>query len=325
MKISRAVLLAIGLLVISEVVVRVYFIKDSDGRFEYGYSPLAGFVEDGDTLHLIRAGGRRFFPQTYPLAKSPGTLRIMVIGDSVPRGPNLKAAYANQLREDLEAKKIRAEVWNMSVPGFGVRRCSLVFQQALHYHPDLVIYHLNDSNEYEDEREYRRAQEFRSWHPRNWFMKSILLRRLYELNLEEFYWRLLPEEMRLRFSASDKDAEIAASMNEDQVALWNERVKRYSLNLVQTAQKNKVPVLIVAQAHCLGQKPRLRLESSWLDSFADQELASAGAKVVKMSDALKGADMEAMFADVSHLKPLGHQRLAEKLVKPVLNLCHVTR
>ena len=54
------------LLVGAELVVRVFFARSMSGRFEYGYSPTAGFVEHADgTVNLVHAGGRPFWPQEF--------------------------------------------------------------------------------------------------------------------------------------------------------------------------------------------------------------------------------------------------------------------
>jgi hypothetical protein len=46
-------------------------------------------------------------------------------------------------------------------------------RKILQYDPSLIILHLNDSNEYEDERECR-SRDFKGWHPRHWLMKSFI-------------------------------------------------------------------------------------------------------------------------------------------------------
>ena len=210
---SKPFLCLLALLVGAELVVRVFFARSMAGRFDYGYHPTAGFVERADgTVRLERAGGRRFFPQSFSRERPTNTFRIFVIGDSVARGTSVESSYAGQLGEQLRARGVKAESFNLSVPGFGARRKQLVLEQALRYQPSLVILHVNDSNEYEDEREWRRREEFRGWHPRNWLMKSLAIRRLYELKQEKVYWEWLPASVRNQRAVSDADAEIKASL-----------------------------------------------------------------------------------------------------------------
>ncbi len=216
-----AVLLLLGF----EIGVRVFLPHDISGRFSYGYDQDSGFVESKDgVVHLVRAGGKRFHPQTFTLQRPPDTLRIMVIGDSVPRGPSFKAAYAFQLQEILRDQGIKAEVINLALPGFGARRKDLVLRKVLQYDPSLIILHLNESNEFVDEREFRRSQDFKGWHPRHWLMKIFIFARAYEIKTEKILWPLLPEKIRELTAVNDADAKLAASRDKNQELLWQKLV-----------------------------------------------------------------------------------------------------
>jgi len=96
-----------------EVVVRVFFARNMSGRFEYGYHPTAGVVEREDgTVQLVRAGGRRFHPQRFTARRPDGTFHVMVVGDSVPRGPR-----ARQARPMRAAQPPRAVPHSTRSPG----------------------------------------------------------------------------------------------------------------------------------------------------------------------------------------------------------------
>ena len=83
---SKSFLLALAVFALSELLVRTFFAHSMSGRFEYGYNPTAGFVDYADRrTELVRAGGRRFQPQQFMRDRPPGVVRIMVVGDSVPR------------------------------------------------------------------------------------------------------------------------------------------------------------------------------------------------------------------------------------------------
>ncbi len=107
------------LLVLAEVGARIFFAQDISGRFAYGYDPQAGFDEKRDgTVKLFRAGGRRFHPQSFKRHRPPDTYRIMVVGDSVPRGPSFKEAYPWVLGEELQRQgRLRVESLNLALPG----------------------------------------------------------------------------------------------------------------------------------------------------------------------------------------------------------------
>src|SRR5688572_31417386 len=143
-------LVTLALLAGSELVARVCFARNMSGRFEYGYSPTAGFVENADgTVSLVRAGGRRFHAQTFSKTRAPGTFRVMVIGDSVPRGSSLASSYPAMIGEKLRARGIQAEGLNLAVGGNGALRNQIILRKALDYQPSLVILHVNNSNEFE--------------------------------------------------------------------------------------------------------------------------------------------------------------------------------
>lgn len=317
---SKPFLLCLVLLVGAELVVRVFFARSMSGRFDYGYHPTAGFVERADgTVHLERAGGRRFFPQSFSHDRPANTFRVFVIGDSVARGTSVATSYAGQLGEQLRARGVKTESVNLSVPGYGARRKQMILEQALGYQPSLVILHLNDSNEYEDEREWRRREEFRGWHPKNWLMKSLIVRRLYELKQEKVFWELLPATVRNQRAASDADAEIKASLNPDKLREWNELFRKVTGESVATARAKNVPILVVSQATLTKGKDGASLDDNGLESLAD-ELRPAGTAHVSMRAAFTGRATEPLFSDGAHLKPEGHQVLAEAIAAKLAEL-----
>ncbi len=312
--VTKSFLLLVALLVGAELVVRVFFARSMSGRFDYGYHPTAGFVEQTDgTVRLERAGGRRFFPQSFSRERQGDTFRIFVIGDSVARGGSVAASYAGQLGELLNARGINTESFNLSVPGYGARRKQLIFEQALKYQPSLVILHLNDSNEYEDEREWRRREEFRGWHPKNWLMKSLVIRRLYEMKQEKVYWELLPTSVRNQRAATDADAEIQATLNPEKSRQWNDLFRRVTRETVAAGRDQKVRVLVVAQAILKdgknGKTAAKILDDDGLEEFGSA-LREAGAAQVSMRTAFTGHAKEPLFSDSAHLKPAGHKLLA---------------
>lgn len=306
--------LTLGLLVAAEIAVRLLLPHTVSGRFAYGYDPDSGVVEkaNGD-IALVRAGGRRFHPQVFQRQRPPGVWRVMVIGDSVPRGPSLQKAYGRRLQEILKQEGVKAEVINMAVPGFGVRRCQLVVKLALRYQPSLIIFHLNDSNEFEDEREYRRFQEFQSWHPRHWLMKSFILARLYELKTERIFWRLLPEKIRQQAGVSDADAELQAQLDQELQARWRRRVAEVTQETVALILQHQVPVVLLTQATCDLGTGGYRLSDHGLDDLA---ASLAGPRVWPFSMRRYFGQLPEywrFFADGSHLTAAGHQELARGL------------
>lgn len=311
-----SLLMTLVLLAGSEIVVRVFFARNMSGRFEYGYNPTAGFVENADgTVSLVRAGGRRFHPQTFSRARPPGTFRVMVIGDSVPRGSSLATSYPAMIGEKLRALGVQAESFNLALGGNGALRSQIVVRKALDYEPSLVILHVNNSNEFEDEREYKRSQEFKSWHPRNWLMKSLVIRRLYEAQTEQIFWKWLPAEVRNIAAVSDADAEVWASQNPEKLREWDERVRRYTAESVALARARGVPVFLLTQTrHERDAAGRESLDNHGLDELV-RPLISKGVYHLSMKQILEGTDFASLFADPAHLRPPGHERIAAAIVE----------
>lgn len=312
--ITRACALAVGLLLTAELVARIGFQSSADGRFEYGYHPTAGFREEkGGILRLMRTGGRRFFEQRFPLAKPEKTHRIMVLGDSVPRGRSVENSYAGQLRVLLEDQGIRAEVWNLAVPGYGAKRVQVVLRQALRYNPSLVILHLNNSNEFEDDRERQRSLEFTGLHPKNWLMKSFLLRRLYEARTEQLSWKLLPEVVRAREGARDADTETLAGMNSEKLREWEKRIRDTVREDLELCRAQNVPVILVSQAQrMLTQDGHYAVNDAGLGTFADS-ITNSQVLHIPMAGVLQPLDPAVVFADTSHLREPGHAAMAKAI------------
>ena len=296
---------------------RAFWSRGLSGRFDYGYHPTAGFVEKSDgSLDLVRAGGRRFHPQHFAQQKPAGTFRIMVVGDSVPRGPSLAEAYSTRVAEFESVRGIPAQGWNLCLPGYGAHRCHVVLTQALKYQPDFVIRHVNNSNEYEDEREWRRSQDFQGWHPKNLLMKSLLVRRLHEMKTEGVFWSLLPEKIRAQQGVNDAGAKIIAMTDETQIRAWQERVRRFLKEDLDLCRKAGVPVLLITQVRMRGTGKSATLDDSGLDDLA-HSFAAPGVEVLTMKDVLSATDFAPLFMDTAHLNGRGHEILARAIAEKI--------
>lgn len=314
---TKSFLLVLAILVIVEIAMRAFWSRGLSGRFDYGYHPTAGFVEkSGGALDLVRAGGRRFHPQRFAQQKPAGTFRIMVVGDSVPRGPSLAEAYPTRVAELESACGIPSEGWNLCLPGYGAHRCHVVLTHALKYQPDFVIRHVNNSNEYEDEREWRRSQDFQGWHPKNLLMKSLLVRRLHEMKTEGVFWSLLPEKIRAQQGVNDAGAKIIAMTDETQIRAWQERVRRFLKEDLDLCRKAGVPVLLITQVRMRGTGKSATLDDSGLDDLA-RSFAAPGVDVLTMKDVLSGTDFVPLFMDTAHLNGRGHEIFARAIAEKI--------
>jgi len=305
-----------ALLAGSELVVRIFFAQSMSGRFEYGYSPTAGFVENADgTVNLARVGGRHFWPQTFSLPRPPGTFRVMVIGNSVPRGPSLAVAYPAQIGEKLQALGIKAESFNLAIGGNGSARSEIILRKSLDYQPSLVILHVDNGDEFEDGREFRRAQAFASWHPKNWLMKSLFIRRLYEFKTEQVFWKWLPAEVRNLAAVSDADDKRMAERNPDKIREWNDRFRKNTAESVAMARARGVPILLLtgAREHDDGHGG-FYLDDRGLDNLV-QPMLGDGVYFLSMKEILRKTDFAPLFSDGTHLRPAGHSLIADAVVE----------
>jgi hypothetical protein len=317
--ITPACLVVICLLGLAEVGARLFFAQDISGRFDYGYNPQAGFDEHKDgVVELFRAGGRRFYPQTFQRLRPPEVFRIFTVGDSVPRGPSLKGAYPWLLGQELRQHSIQAESINLAVPGYGARRCQIVLTKALEYNPSLVILHFDDYNKWEDEREWRRSQEFQGWHPRHWLMKVFIFRRLYEAKLEKVFWSLVPEEIRLNYALNDADAQVAAGADPKEVAARIKLAYDTAVKNVAMVRARGIPVILVTQCRLEEDaQHHLYLTDHGLDALG-KSLAGPGIYHISMKDVLSGQDIKQIFANFSgHLHKDGHHLLAQAIFEKI--------
>ena len=281
---TPAFLLGLCLLIGVELVVRIFFQDNMSGRFEYGFHPSAGFVEEEGLVNLKRTGGRRFRPQSFPVNPAEGVFRVFVVGDSVTRGSSVESSYTGQMAEILEANGIPSECINLGIGGHGARRKYLTLVHSLNYKPDLVVLHINNSNEFEDEREYKRSREFATWHPRNWPMKSRALRRVYEMKTEKVFWKWIPASIRVKHAKNDADAEMIATSAAGALGRWNQLVDKITSESTQTALEKQIPILLITQAYNMENFENGRsLEDKGLDNIAKKQLQTLEYIVEKKS------------------------------------------
>jgi lysophospholipase L1-like esterase len=93
----------------------------------------------------VRTNAQGWRDETYDLAKPPGTVRIVGIGDSVMFGWGVGEAerYTNKLERELNLKhpNRRWEVMTFAAPGYNlVMELEVLRRYALAYDPDLILY-----------------------------------------------------------------------------------------------------------------------------------------------------------------------------------------
>ncbi|MCX6857288.1 MAG: SGNH/GDSL hydrolase family protein [Verrucomicrobia bacterium] len=309
---TRSFALLLILWLALELATRFVFVASMEGRFDYGYHPTAGFEEVDGQVNLKRTGGRRFFPQSFEKKRPEGAYRVMVIGDSVARGTSVQESYAGYLQKELQAQGIKAECLNLGLPGFGARRKDLVVQQVLNYQPNLVILHVGTSNEYEDEREWGKKENFKSAHPKNWLMHSLAMRQAYAIKSEKINDQLLPQTVRAIGSAQDAMTEGIASQDPENQKLWKQLVTTTTKQSVKRLQDAGIPTLVVTQVNYELRHQTVTLDDSSLADWTPQLVADQ-VLLLPMKSIFTPDQARELFMDSAHVLPEGHRLMAKSI------------
>ena len=105
-----------------------------------------------ETLVTINKEGWNSTKDAYPLAKTPGVLRVAVIGDSYVHGSfvNVEEAFPDVIERQLAAAGVRAEVLRFGMDGAPLSQYLHVMRREVaRYKPDVVLVQLihNDFDE----------------------------------------------------------------------------------------------------------------------------------------------------------------------------------
>lgn len=314
---GKGFLLALTIFVLAELVTAVGFKNKASGLTSYGFDPESGIVDEADgRVKFLRSWGRRFYDQVITAEPRKGVHRIFTMGDSVPRGKTVEKSYAGLLEKGLETVGVPAESLNLAIPGYGSRRIQIIAGRTARYQPDLVILHLNSSNEYEDERDLARYQSLQSWHPRNWLSKSKVIQKLRQQKTEKLLWRYLPARALELSGGADSAMEMTVNSDPQKQKEWLERTSQVTRETVASLRAEGIKVLIVSQCRQTGGKLVI---NEGLEQIA-QSMVGEGVGHLAMSEVFKNEDVTVHFADGAHLRPSGHEILAQALVPVVQDL-----
>lgn len=317
---SISFLAALALFATAEWMARQFIGEKLAARFDYGFHPTVGFREKSDgTIQIERTAGRRFIPQTFPRHRPPGTLRLMVVGNSVPYGPGrLEDSFAWLAAEQLRQTGIPAEGINLAIVGQGAMRNQVVLRQALHYQPSLIVLQVDAALQRNDEVDLQRRDQYLGWHPKVWLMKSYVIRGLYQWRADKVYVELLPDEVRAKNNARDLLANLNAQARAETPADDAARLDRFKATIKESialARAQNIPVLLLTQAFLDRTAPvRDRLSDHNLDSFARSHVTN-GVYALSMKEIFTPLPAETMFADRNHLLRSGQEAVARAIVQ----------
>jgi hypothetical protein len=314
---GKGFLLAMTIFVMAELVTTVGLKNKASGLSSFGFDPEAGIVDKANgQVEFLRSWGRRFYDQTITTEPREGVLRIFTLGDSVPRGKTVEKSYAGLLEKGLAAAGVEAESLNLAIPGYGSRRIQIVARRCARYQPDLVILHLNSSNEYEDERDLARYESLRSWHPQNWLIKSKVIQKLRQQKTEKLLWRYLPARALELSGGTDSAMELTVNSDPLKQKEWLERCAQITHETVANLRAEGIKILIITQ--CRQADGNLVINEG-LEQIANS-MVGDDVEHLAMSNVFKNEDAISHFADGSHLRPSGHEILARALVPVIQDL-----
>jgi lysophospholipase L1-like esterase len=157
----RLLLLAPSLLVallLAEGMVRLSGLAPDVGSFQIGryrlsanpalgYEPVPNFAYDGEVTGMLAYAGRAnslgFRDREHPVAKPAGTLRVLVLGDSIADGMRIddgEAILHRQLERRLRERGLAVDVLNFAVSGYNTgQEVETLASKGLAFAPDLVL------------------------------------------------------------------------------------------------------------------------------------------------------------------------------------------
>jgi lysophospholipase L1-like esterase len=123
------------------------------GRFQLSanprlvFEPVPGMAFEGDPQGFFEYSGASnrlgYRDRDHPVAKPPGTYRIVVLGDSIAAGyriPRLEDTFPALLERHLRAAGLPVEVLNFGVTGYNTQQeVETLRTRALAFAPDLVL------------------------------------------------------------------------------------------------------------------------------------------------------------------------------------------
>ena len=316
-RVLRAALLALVVLVALEGLAFFQYRQHPLERMAFGYDLDAGFREQDGELTIRRSSSRALWDQRYPVARTPGVARVMLVGDSILRGGSYEDSAAGRLRRELEQCGMRAEVWNLSSPGYGSQRKHIMVEKALSYRPDLVVYQANVTTEYEDSREWERKERHASWHPGLWPEKLPLIGRISLSMNEQVFWKWLDKEIRAGADPNGADLEQAMRSKSD-LEHWMPLMVENFRHTVALLKGAGVPLLVLARASLVDDTAEMA--DLGLEAEIGPLAAREGFAWLSTRQIFSQGDARRYFFDGTHWTDAGHELIGKALLRESLRL-----
>lgn len=133
--------------------VLIYSSFEAFFRYRFDQSDSLGFLNVTQRWYQrhVVYNNYQFRDKNFTVAKTPGVVRIGVMGDSLTFGYGIKNAdnrFSNILQKELTDHGYKVEVYNFGVPGMDTwNEIDLYNQKEAQFHPDILLwqYFLNDA------------------------------------------------------------------------------------------------------------------------------------------------------------------------------------
>lgn len=295
----------------------------------YGWTPRPGFRhrEDGKTISI---NGRGYRGAEYGSARRPGTLRILMLGDSIAFGLDVDDAETFSAR--LDSPRAGWEVVNLSVMGYGTDQALLKLErEGLAYGPDVVVLHFCLHNDFADNMLSRALYD--GIHPKPYFTLEGDELRKHDAHLRTTLGGkaalFLQSNSRLYRGAAGMaasfTAQAAGSRERGQDLHWLDRMEQALQDL---GRATEVTFRIIEAAGRLAAQRGARFivmvhpdesafrHQSRLTDKLRRTPRLEGATVIAMAEAYRSRNLRwEQFAldSLGHLSPTGHRLVAEVL------------
>jgi len=283
-------------------------------KYDYGFDEDETlFYRSGDQLVLYPTPYLTFWRQKMDLQKSPDEFRVFTIGSSVSRGDDLNLNYSYYLEQYLnsEIHSKRFKVINCSATGIGSSRILLIFKKVLAYEPDLVIFHLHGSNEFEDERDLAEANRLKSSYEgiirKSWLF--CVFKKYMEKNVFEKFEQkaeIEPEAFAKWFVPGKREK-------------WLQDLEDNTAKIINTAEEQQVPVIFVNRVFNVDSLEHYEdPESQVINSITKQHLKQ-NIFIIDTPDLFLSyfgpqIKKDSIFSDTVHWRPVAHQFIAKKII-----------
>jgi len=282
-------------------------------HYDYGFDEqMPIFYEEDGKLILYSTSYLEFWKQSMPRKKMPGKQRIFTIGSSVSRG-DFQANYSYYLEQYLnEDQDGKYEVVNCSATGIGSSRILLIFKKILKYEPDMVIFHLHGSNEFEDQRDLAEATRLKSSYE-GIIRQSRFFCVFKKMIDEQILNAVKPKET---IDAETYERWFVAGKRDE----WYNTLCANTAEIVQIAKEKSVPIVFVNRVYRSDSLAGYEDEESLKFNAIAKKFTQQHVNLIDTPELFTSyfgdqAEKEAIFLDTVHLKPIGHQVIARKLTE----------